>query len=212
MAEIPEQMLGLLIVMRVAELSATVMLVVSQLQTMAESSIVLPRVMFTGRSGGLRECRCLSGGKNSNEVRNSYAAGTVLSSGTSLDRAGGLIGYMINESKLINSYTISNVAIQAGGVGVGALVGWHQGGDTASSVARDIMNSYWDSDRNIAGHNNSSSGNNGQTTMQLQNTDCPRHDSNGSLLRLERRQLGFRHQYAIPDTQICSKPQPRWPR
>ena len=107
-------------------------------------------------------------GQNSNEVRNSYAAGIVLSSGTSLDRSGGLIGFMENNTKLINSYTISNVAITKGPARVGALIGWHGNGNNASAVARDITHSYWDSDRNIAGHNNSSSGNNGQTTAQLQ--------------------------------------------
>ena len=112
-------------------------------------------------------------GQNSNEVINSYAAGIVSFSGTIPDRSGGLIGYMRNNTKLINSYTISNVEIQAGSGSVGALVGWHEDGNNANAVARDITHSYWDSDRNIAGHNNSSSGDNGQTTMQLQAPTAP---------------------------------------
>ena len=149
-------------------------------------------------------------GQNSNEVRNSYAAGIVSFNGTSLDRFGGLIGYMINNTKLINSYTISNVATQAGGVGVGALVGWHEGGDNPSFVARDITHSYWDSDRNIAGHANNSSGNNGKTTVQLQTPTAPGTTPPKVYYDWSEDNWDFGTTIQYPILKYAANPNPRW--
>ena len=116
----------------------------------------------TGRGasvGGL----VASNDQSSGEIRNSYATGTVSTSG-SRDRLGGLVGYMIDDSKVINSYAIGNVPGASGG-GIGALIGWHENGSDSSAVARDVTHSYWDS--STAGQSRSSGGS-GQTTAQLQ--------------------------------------------
>ena len=95
-------------------------------------------------------------------MRNSYATGSVASDGMpSRDRLGGLLGSMANNARVINSYAIGTVAGAAGN-SIGALIGLHPG--NASDIARDVTDSYWNSE--TTGQSRSSGGS-GQTTAQL---------------------------------------------
>ena len=102
-----------------------------------------------------------SNSRASSEIINSYATGTVQISSSAL-RTGSFLGEMSNNAKVINSYAIGNVT-GATGATIGALIGRHPG--NANNIARDVTNSYWNSE--TAGQSRSAGGS-GRTTVQLQ--------------------------------------------
>ena len=121
------------------------------------NSYAIANVSGTGRVIGGLAAQSLG---SASEVINSYARGSISSNASmaTAERLGGLLGYIGDNSRVVNSYSIVNV-MGSGSTAIGGLIG-AKGNDTS------VDYSYWDT--NMSGQTISAGGGTSKTTVELQ--------------------------------------------